>query len=739
MPKRTWESTLTRKTSRLLVVELNSDVERKLISLTCSLTDCLMSHLLFPVPRNTPSFRNSDMTDNEHREKREKDLYDPTTQCQKHSLLGGTLEKRLAKYKESVDDPAKFWSEIAEQFFWKTKWNKVFEYNFNINNGPIFQKWFEGGTTNMCYNCLDRHLPEHKDRVAFYWEGNEVGEAQKWTYGQIYDEVTKLAAVLKTEYGIKKGDAVSLYLPMITLGPVAMLALARIGAVCSVVFGGFSAQSLAARLVDSKSKVLITADGVFRGDKPIKLKEISDQALAECAKEGVDCKCLVYERHGREGVPMTEGRDKWYQDLMAKATKDESIEWVESEDPLFMLYTSGSTGKPKGLLHTTAGYMIYAATTLKYSFDYHLEDVYFCTADIGWITGHTYVTYGPMLNCATSVLFEGLPTYPTPSRWWEICDKYKVNSFYTAPTAIRALMKSGETAVNKTSRASLRVLGTVGEPINIAAWDWYYNVVGNGRCDIIDTWWQTETGGHMITPLPGTTPLKPGSATIPFFGIQPAVLDPHNDNKEVEGNSVAEGLLCIKHPWPGQARTIFGDHERYQQVYFSYPGYYFSGDGCRRDKDGYYWLTGRVDDVLNVSGHRLGTSEIECAINTHPAVVESAVVGMPHDIKGEGIYAYVCFKEGVIVSKELLAGIKTTVRSVIGPLATPDVIHPASGLPKTRSGKIMRRILRKIAVNETSADALGDISTLADPGVVQELIQSRPEPAGTPMTPMQGN
>ena len=664
------------------------------------------------------------MTDNDHREKREKDLYEPTEQCQAKSLVGKDLEARMAKYNKSIADPEAFWAGIADEFYWHKKWDKVLTYNFHTSKGPIFQKWFEGGQTNVCYNCVDRHLAKDKDRVAFYWEGNEVGENKVYTYGQIYEEVTKLCHVLKTTYGVKKGTAVSLYLPMIALGPVAMLALARIGAVCSVVFGGFSAASLAARLIDSKTAVLITADGVFRGDKPIKLKEICDEAVADALKEGVEVKCLVYERHARQGVPMVEGRDSWYQDLVPNAPMDESIEWMESEDPLFMLYTSGSTGKPKGLLHTTAGYMIYAATTHKYSFDYHEDDVYFCTADIGWITGHTYVTYGPMLNKAVSVLFEGIPTYPTSARWWEIVDKYKVNSFYTAPTAIRALMRCGEELVKKTNRSSLRVLGTVGEPINVAAWDWYYKVVGNSKADIVDTWWQTETGGHMITPLSGTTPLKPGSATLPFFGIVPAVLEPvtagGTEFKE-KAEGVAEGLLCIKNPWPGQARTIYNDHERYEQVYFGYDGYYFSGDGCRRDKDGYFWLTGRVDDVLNVSGHRLGTSEIECAINTHPDVVESAVVGMPHDIKGEGIYAYVCFKEGVTVNKEVLAGVKAVVRKVIGPLATPDVIHPANGLPKTRSGKIMRRILRKIATNEL--DQLGDVSTLADPSVVDELIK----------------
>ena len=462
----------------------------------------------------------------------------------------------------------------------------------------------------------------------------------------------------------------------------------------------------------------------MRGDKPIKLKQISDEALAMCEKEGLQCKCLVWERHGRENVPMAAGRDAWYQDVVPAVEPDTAIEWVDAEHPLFMLYTSGSTGKPKGLVHTTGGYMVYASTTFRYSFDYQPGDVYFCTADIGWITGHTYVVYGPLLNRATSIIYEGLPTHPTASRWWALCEKYKVAAFYTAPTAIRALMKSGEDPVKMTNRSSLRVLGTVGEPINVAAWDWYYFTVGEGKCDISDTYWQTETGGHIITSLPGCTPLKPGSATLPFYGIKPAVLNPATGQK-LEDGKPAEGLLCVEHPWPGQARTIYNDHQRYEDVYFSYPGFYFTGDGCRRDDDGYYWLTGRVDDVLNVSGHRLGTSEIECAINTCQHVVESAVVGMPHDIKGEGIYAYVTFKPGVDVTPAVLAEVKSAARSVIGPLATPDAVQPAPGLPKTRSGKIMRRILRKIAVGQTGADDLGDISTLADPHVVEELIALR--------------
>jgi acetyl-CoA synthetase len=647
-------------------------------------------------------------------------VYQPTEGNASRSILGGSLEKRQAMYNESVQDNEQFWARIAQQFQWEKKWDQVLSYNYHKDNGPIFQKWFEGGLTNVCYTAVDRWLDEHKDQVAFYFEGNDLGEASQMTFAELHKEVTQLAGVLKDVYGIQKGDRVSVYLPMITFGPVAMLACARIGAMVSVVFGGFSAASLAARLLDSQSKLLITAEGTLRGDKPIKLKHIADDALAQCEAEGLSCRCIVYERHGRAGVPMKEGRDVWYGDVVEKAQPYTGIEWVEAEHPLFMLYTSGSTGKPKGLVHTTGGYMVYAATTFKYVFDYQPGDVYFCTADIGWITGHTYVVYGPLLNRATSLIYEGLPTHPSGSRWWALVDKYKVSQFYTAPTAIRALMKLGEEPVKQTARSSLRVLASVGEPINVAAWEWYYHLVGNEKCDLVDTWWQTETGGIMITPIPGTTPLKPSSATLPFFGIQPAVLDSQT-NAELEGT--AEGLLCIKRPWPGQARTIYKDHERYEQTYFAINGFYFSGDGCRRDSDGYYWLTGRVDDVLNVSGHRLGTSEIENAINSNPHVVESAVVGVPHDIKGEGIYAYVTFKPEVEVTAEVLNSVKITCRERIGAIATPDAVQPAPGLPKTRSGKIMRRILRKIAAN--IYDELGDISTLADPGVVTELIAMR--------------
>jgi acetyl-CoA synthetase len=638
---------------------------------------------------------------------------------------------RQTKYTESVADIGKFWAGVASEFHWQQPFSaaKTLDYNFDVRKGPIHVEWFADGTTNACYNCLDAHFakdPEFRKRVAFYWEGNDVGECRTITYGALHEEVTKLADVLKRQYGIVKGDRVSLYLPMIVEAPIAMLACARIGAICSVVFGGFSANSLAARLIDSQSKLLITADGTMRADKPIRLKQLADAAMAEAAESGVECKCLVVERHARDAVPMVEGRDCWWGDAMAAATADDSVEWVPAEHPLFMLYTSGSTGKPKGLIHSTGGYMVYATTTFRNTFQYKPTDVYFCTADVGWITGHSYVVYGPLCAGATSVLFEGVPTHPTPSRWWEIVDKYAVSIFYTAPTAIRSLMKAGEGAVKKATRQSLRVLGSVGEPINVAAWEWFHDVVGDGRCDICDTWWQTETGGHMITPMAGARPqkVKPGSATQPALGVVPVVTD--TSGVEISSPGEVEGLLCIRLPWPGIARTIYNDHARYEQVYFTTcPGFYFSGDGCRRDEDGDYWLTGRVDDVVNVSGHRLGTSEVECAINKNPHVVESAVVGFPHDIKGEGIYAYVTLREGVEPSYEVLDSIKATVRQVIGPLATPDFVQPAPGLPKTRSGKIMRRILRKVAGGETEISAFGDISTLAEQHVVADIIELR--------------
>eukprot|EP01006_Ploeotia_vitrea_P003562 TRINITY_DN112838_c0_g1_i1.p1 TRINITY_DN112838_c0_g1~~TRINITY_DN112838_c0_g1_i1.p1 ORF type:complete len:655 (+),score=105.90 TRINITY_DN112838_c0_g1_i1:17-1981(+) len=632
-----------------------------------------------------------------------------------------SLDERKAMYERSIKDPDAFWAEYAkENYHWEKLWDTVCSYNYDVNKGKIETKWFEGAKTNLCYNCLDRHIKNGgADRVAFHWEGNELNDSSQVTYGQLYKEVQQFANVLK-QHGVTKGTKVTLYMPMVLCLPVMLLACARIGAVLNVVFAGFSAAALAGRMLNCQSPVIITADSVFRGPKPINLKQIVDDAMTQCEAEGLNVKtCIVYERHNRN-VNMKAGRDVWFQDEIKDAPADCPIEWVDAEDELFLLYTSGSTGKPKGVVHTTAGYMVFAGITIRYDFDLKDDDVFWCTADIGWITGHTYVLFGPMLNCATSVIFEGVPTHPDAGRCWQIVDKFKVSIFYTAPTAIRALMKFGNEPVTKYKRDSLRVLGTVGEPINVEAWNWYNDVVGNGKCPIIDTWWQTETGGHAITPMPGSTPTKPGSATLPFFGIEPVILT--DKGEVIEGPG--EGVLCIKRPHPAICRTVYGDHARYEQTYFSsYPGYYFTGDGCRRDADGYYWLTGRVDDVLNVSGHRLGTAEIENALNSHAEVVESAVVGYPHDIKGVGIYAYLILNEGLELTDERQQSIKAIVRKMIGPIATPDILHHAPGLPKTRSGKIMRRILRKIACNE--ADQLGDVSTLADPSVVDKLISTK--------------
>ncbi|KAL7697881.1 acetyl-CoA synthetase [Lotmaria passim] len=644
----------------------------------------------------------------------------------KKSRVGPHLGSRMYIYDYSTKQNDRFWAEIARcDFYWKKYWaddNHVKTYNFDKSKGPIFARWYEGGVTNVCYNALDRHLPQHKDRVCFYFEGNDPEVQRTLTYGQMYTQVVEMANVLKSQYGIKKGDRVSIYLPMIPAAAIAMLACARIGAVMTVVFAGFSAQALSARIQDAQAKLLITADASSRGQKPILLKDVADEALLACEAAGFSVPCLVVENFKRQHCTMTEGRDTWLGDALAKLSEQERaecpVEWMEAEDTLFLLYTSGSTGKPKAIVHTTGGYMVYASTTFKYSFDYHMEDIYFCTADVGWITGHSYVVFGPMINCATSVLYEGVPTHPTASRWWQLVEKYKVSIFYTAPTAIRSLMQFDDEYVTKCDRSSLRILGSVGEPINVEAWKWFHSVVGENRCDISDTWWQTETGGHMITPLPGCTPLKPGSASLPCFGIEPAILDPV---KLTESEGVAEGLLVIKNPWPGMARTIYNDHARFEQTYFNVNGFYMTGDGARRDPDGYYWITGRVDDVLNVSGHRIGTSEVEEAAGRHPAVVESAVVGYPHEIKGEGIYVYLVFRNGVTPSKELLNEVKATIRSVIGPLATPDVLQVAwTGLPKTRSGKIVRRILRKVAAG--LFNELGDTSTLANPDVVDDLI-----------------
>lgn len=660
------------------------------------------------------------MTTNHHREHRENTLHNPSQANAAIAYAGKDLDERKALYAKSIADPSAFWNEIAKSFSWRQEWTTVFTANFAASKGKVAAEWFVGGTTNLSYNCVDRWVEAGQgDRVAFICEGNEPHHCVKITYKQLQEQVIELAAILKEQYGVVKGDRVTIYAPMIAVGPIAMLAAIRIGAICNVVFAGFSAQSLASRMVDSQSSVIITANGNMRGDKPIPLKGIVDEAIDICAAEGLKVRAIVAKNIEKD-IPMTEGRDTWLHDAIAAIkSRDVPVEWVSSEHPSFMLYTSGSTGKPKGLVHSTGGYMVYAATTFKYVFDYKPEDIYFCTADIGWITGHSYVTFGPLLNCATSVLFEGVPTYPDASRWWHIVDKHAVTLFYTAPTAVRSLIRCGDEYLKNSKRTTLRVLGSVGEPINEAAWEWYYHCVGNSKADLCDSWWQTETGGIMITPLPGNTPMKPGSATLPFLGIEPAVLDPTTGKEITEVE--AEGLLCIKAPWPGQARTIFGDHDRYTQTYFCFDGYYYSGDGCRRDADGYYWLTGRVDDVVNVSGHRLGTSEIECAINTHPHVAESAVVGFPHDIKGEGIYAFVCFKPNVEITAALLKEVTMTIRKVIGPIATPDFINPAIGLPKTRSGKIMRRILRKIAAGQL--DELGDTSTLASPNVVDELLE----------------
>ncbi len=625
-------------------------------------------------------------------------------------------------YERSIKDPQGFWGEQAEQFFWHKKWDKVLDYNFARSKGPVSIKWFDGGQTNITYNCLDRHLETKGDQPAILWEGNEPGEDRVLTYRQVYEQATKFANVLKS-FGLKKGDRVTIYLPMIPELSIAMLGCARLGVIHSVVFGGFSAESLKDRIVDSKCGMVITSDGTYRGAKAVTLKQIADEAMKGAEKEGVKVpSCVVVKRVGEgKGIdcPMVGGRDNWWHEVMDKAPVGCDPVWVDAEDPLFILYTSGSTGKPKGVLHTTGGYMVYVSMTHRYVFDYHDGDIYWCTADIGWVTGHSYILYGPLLNGAQSMMFEGVPTYPDAGRFWQVVDKWKVNIFYTAPTAIRALMRMGEEFPRKCSRASLRLLGTVGEPINPEAWQWYHKVIGDERCPIVDTWWQTETGGILITPLPGCTPTKPGSATFPFFGVQPALVD--DEGKEISGNGVS-GRLVMKAPWPGQLRTTYGSHERFETVYFSdFDGYYFTGDGSKRDEDGYYWITGRVDDVINVSGHRMGTAEVESALVSHPSVAEAAVVGYPHDIKGQGIYAYVTLRVGVEYSEALKKELVAHVRKEIGPIATPDVIHWAPGLPKTRSGKIMRRILRKMAANDM--DQLGDTSTLADPSVIETLIE----------------
>ncbi|KAK2897138.1 acetyl-coenzyme A synthetase, cytoplasmic isoform X1 [Channa argus] len=669
-----------------------------------------------------------------------------------------SFEKYKELYTKSVVNPDDFWGDIAKDFFWKTKHKGQFlQYNFDVTRGKIFIKCMEGASTNICYNLLDRNVHERNlgDKVAFYWEGNEPGDELKVTYRELLHRVCQFANVLKSQ-GVKKGDRVSIYMPMVVELVVAMLACARIGAVHSIVFAGFSAESLCERIMDSQCSLLITADGFYRGDKLISLKLLADEALQKCREKGFPVeKCIVLKHLSKETedtplgsqsppakrscpdlqqekqtgrikkthpvpqVPWNPEVDLCWHALLRGASNDCDPVWCESEDPLFILYTSGSTGKPKGVLHTISGYMLYTAATFKFVFDYQPDDIYWCTADIGWITGHSYITYGPLAYGATSVLFEGLPTYPDVSRMWEIVDKYHVTKFYTAPTAIRLLMKYGSEPVQKYKRDSLKILGTVGEPINPEAWHWYYSVVGEKRCPIVDTFWQTENGGHMLTPLPAATPMKPGSATFPFFGVVPAILN--ESGEELEGPS--EGYLVFKQAWPGMMRTVYGNYSRFETTYFKkFPGYYVTGDGCRRDKDGYYWITGRIDDMLNVSGHLLSTAEVESALVEHEAIAEAAVVGRPHPVKGESLYCFVTLRDGATYNQTLEAELKKQVREKIGAIATPDYIQNAPGLPKTRSGKIMRRVLRKIACNERD---LGDTSTLADSSVVEQLFQNR--------------
>ena len=618
-------------------------------------------------------------------------------------------------YQRSVTDPEDFWAEQASNYLtWFKQWDTTLDWDFKDD---VRINWFKGGKLNASYNCLDRHLAERGDQVAIIWESDDPNEDRKITYAELHAEVSKFANVLKAR-GVNKGDRVSIYMPMIPEAAVAMLACTRIGAIHSVVFGGFSPDALRDRIQDSDCQVVITADQSVRGGKLVPLKANADKAMADCPNVHT---CVVV-KHGGDPIEWTDNRDVWYHDAVADASADCPPVEMDAEDPMFILYTSGSTGKPKGVQHTTGGYMLHAAITHKLTFDYKDGEIYWCTADVGWVTGHTYIIYGPLANGATSVMFEGIPTYPDVSRFWQVCDKHNVSIFYTAPTAIRSLMSAGDEPVKKTKRSSLRLLGTVGEPINPEAWEWDYNVVGDGRCPIVDTWWQTETGGHLITPLPGAHALKPGAASRPFLGVQPTLLD--DEGNELSNEGEASGNLAIKFPWPGMMRTIYGDHKRFSETYFSmFPGYYFTGDGARRDADDYWWITGRVDDVLNVSGHRLGTAEIESGLVLHEKVAEAAVVGYPHDITGQGIYAFVTLMQGEEPSDELKSELVGLVRKEIGPIAKINLIQWAPGLPKTRSGKIMRRILRKIAANEL--DNLGDTSTLADPSVVDELIENR--------------
>ena len=639
------------------------------------------------------------------------DLYKPSNKIVENAHINKLKYEEM--YKESISNPIKFWGEHGKRIDWIKNYEKVRDFSYDQKN--LYIKWFEDGTLNASYNCIDRHLKNNGNKTAIIWEGDNPDEQKSITYNELYKNVCKFANVLK-KLGAKKGDRITIYMPMIPEAAYAMLACTRIGAIHSVVFGGFSPEALAGRIEDCNSNLIITTDEGIRGGKTIPLKQNTDEAL----KKASSCKkCLVIKRTNGD-INWINNRDFWYHELFEEVTETCEPEEMNAEDPMFILYTSGSTGKPKGVMHTTGGYMVYTSITHEYIFDYKPNEVYWCTADVGWVTGHSYIVYGPLSNCATTLMFEGVPNYPTSSRFWEVVDKHKVNIFYTAPTALRALMAEGEAPVKKTNRGSLRILGTVGEPINPEAWNWYNEIVGDKRCPIVDTWWQTETGGILITPLPGAIDAKPGSATKPFFGIKPVLVD--NDNNELNGE--AEGNLCIEMSWPGQMRSVYGDHQRFIDTYFkTFPGRYFSGDGCRRDKDGYYWITGRVDDVINVSGHRMGTAEVESALVAHTDVAEAAVVGYPHDIKGQGIYAYVTLNIGVDSSDQLHAELKKWVRKEIGPIATPDLLQFSPQLPKTRSGKIMRRILRKIAANEYQD--LGDTSTLADPSVVNDLIDNR--------------
>jgi acetyl-CoA synthetase len=638
-------------------------------------------------------------------------VYPVSAEWAKRAWVDDAMYKDM--YAASVRNPDAFWGEHGKRIDWIKPYTKVKDVSYAP--GAVSIKWFEDGVTNVAVNCVDRHLAKRGDQTAIIWEGDDPGESKHITYKELAHEVGKFANVLK-HYGVKKGDRVTIYLPMIPEAAYAMLACARIGAIHSIVFGGFSPDSLATRIDDAASAVVITADEGLRGGRKVPLKANVDAA----ADKAPTLKTVLVVKRTGGAVAMQAGRDVYYEEAAAKVSADCPPEPMNAEDPLFLLYTSGSTGKPKGVVHTTGGYLVYASMTHQYVFDYHEGDVYWCTADVGWVTGHSYIVYGPLANGATTLMFEGIPTYPSISRFWDVVDKHKVTIFYTAPTAIRSLMGAGEEPVKKTSRASLRLLGSVGEPINPEAWEWYYRVVGDNRCPIVDTWWQTETGGILITPLPGATALKPGSATRPFFGVQPQVVDA--EGKVLDG--ACEGNLVIADSWPGQMRTVYGDHQRFMETYFStYPNKYFTGDGCRRDADGFYWITGRVDDVINVSGHRMGTAEVESALVAHPKVSEAAVVGYPHDIKGQGIYAYVTLMTGEEPTEALRKELVAWVRKEIGPIASPDLIQFAPGLPKTRSGKIMRRILRKIAEDEFGS--LGDTSTLADPGVVNDLIDNR--------------